>query len=188
MHRMLALKQKPARSPLPSRGRALLTALLLFLGISPLTALTAQPDDVSDAQHTQPAQALNRLQVISDEGLALVDLPLGAGERWCLAWNHSVTGIQVLDCYRYHEGRMVLERSHQPDFAAGLGHIPGRGVQESDGEGGYWIEKINEPVPGNRYLLRVGSASVDHRLLWNDTVISLSGAAAGERVMIQLQQ
>lgn len=81
---------------------------------------------------------------------------------------------------------MILERSHQPDFAAGLGHIPGRGTQKSDGKGGYWIENINEPVPGNRYLLRVGSASVDHRIIWNDSVISLSNSAAGERVTIQL--
>lgn len=117
----------------------------------------------------------------------MVDIPLNPGDRWCLAWNHSVTGIQVLDCYRYHEGRMVLERSHQPDFAAGLGHIPGRGTQQSDGEGGYWIEHIDEPVPGNRYLLRVGSTVVDHRIIWNDTVTSLSASAAGERVVIQLR-
>ena len=116
-----------------------------------------------------------------------MDIPILSGERWCLAWNHSVTGIKVRDCYRYQDGRMVLERSHQPDFAAGLGHIPGRGVQTSDGNGGYWIEHINEPVPGNRYLLRVGSMAVDHRILWNDTVTSLSTLAAGERVTIQLR-
>lgn len=80
----------------------------------------------------------------------------------------------------------MLERSHQPDFAAGLGHIPGRGVQVSDGEGGYWIEDIDEPVPGNRYLLRVGSKDVNHRIVWHDKVTSLSASVAGERVTIQL--
>nr|WP_245791836.1 DUF1850 domain-containing protein [Halomonas ilicicola] len=128
-----------------------------------------------------------RLQVVSSTNDKLVDIPIQPDEHWCLIWNHSVTGIRVADCYRYRQGRMVLVRSHQPDFAAGLGHIPGRGVQVSDGEGGYWIERIDEPVPGNRYLLRVGSRAVDHRLSHDGKLISLSALAAGERVIIRLQ-
>jgi hypothetical protein len=53
---------------------------------------------------------------------------------------------------------MVLVRAHLPDFAAGLDHIPGRGRQVSDGQGGYWILDIDEPVPGNAYVLRPGRA------------------------------
>ncbi|MGC3873421.1 DUF1850 domain-containing protein [Halomonas sp. GXIMD04776] len=128
-----------------------------------------------------------RLQVVSSSDTRLVDIPLQPGERWCLVWNHSVTGIRVADCYRYWQGKMVLERSHQPDFAAGLGHIPGRGVQTSDGEGGYWIEHIDEPVPGNGYLLRVGSMAVNHRLCHAGNIISLSALAAGEPVTVRLQ-
>ncbi|MBA2779058.1 DUF1850 domain-containing protein [Billgrantia kenyensis] len=128
-----------------------------------------------------------RLQVLSDDDTLLVELPMPEGERWCLEWNHSVTGIRVQDCYRHDQGRMVLERSHQPDFAAGLGHVPGRGRQVSDGQGGYWIEEINEPVAGNRYRLRVGSDRVDHRLLHEGRRISLSALAAGERVTIHLR-
>ncbi|WP_227368824.1 DUF1850 domain-containing protein [Halomonas sp. M20] len=138
---------------------------------------------ISGAAANEPA----RLQVVSSSNTALVDIPLQPGERWCLVWNHSVTGIQVEDCYRYRQGKMVLERSHQPDFAAGLGHIPGRGVQTSDGEGGYWIEHIDEPVPGNGYLLRVGSRAVNHRLSHAGNITSLSALAAGERVLIHLQ-
>lgn len=55
---------------------------------------------------------------------------------------------------------MVLMRSRQPDFAAGLGHIPGRGRQVSDGAGGYWIIDIDEPVPGDAYVLRPGAGPV----------------------------
>ncbi|QJR00684.1 DUF1850 domain-containing protein [Halomonas sp. PGE1] len=109
------------------------------------------------------------------------------GEAWCLEWNHSVAGFPVQDCYRHRDGLMVLERSHQPDFAAGLGHVPGRGRQVSDGEGGYWIEEIDEPVPGNRYRLRVGSPEVNHRLLHEGRRLSLSDQAAGERVTIHLR-
>lgn len=129
-----------------------------------------------------------QLEVVNRHDEIIARLPLEPGDDWCLAWNHSVEGFRVLDCYRYRGGRMVLERSHQPDFAAGLGHVLGRGIQTSDGAGGYWIENINEPVPGNRYLLRVGSPAVNHRLVYDDNVISLSALAAGERVRIQLHR
>ena len=74
-------------------------------------------------------------------------------------------------------------------FAAGLGHIYGRGEQVSDGEGGYWINAINEPVANNRYVLRVGSTAVNHRVVWpsnEHTTVSLSERAAGQRVTIEL--
>jgi hypothetical protein len=127
------------------------------------------------------------LEVTADNGRRIVSLPMPEGEAWCLEWNHSVAGFPVQDCYRHRDGLMVLERSHQPDFAAGLGHVPGRGRQVSDGEGGYWIEEIDEPVPGNRYHLRVGSPEVNHRLLHEGRRLSLSDQAAGERVTIHLR-
>ncbi|WP_258801563.1 DUF1850 domain-containing protein [Halomonas sp. DQ26W] len=127
-----------------------------------------------------------RLEVRGEDGRPILVLPMPEGERWCLEWNHSVTGIRVQDCYRHLAGKMVLERSHQPDFAAGLGHVPGRGRQVSDGQGGYWIEDIDEPVPGNRYRLRVGSPQVNHRLLYEERRLSISDQAAGERVIIHL--
>ncbi len=126
------------------------------------------------------------LEVVSCEHRVLVQHPLAADERWCIAWNHSVTQIPIRDCYVHRDGAMVLERSHQPDFAAGLGHVPGRGRQESDGQGGYWIEDILEPVPGDAYLLRVGSPAVDHRVLLEDGEFSLSRLVPGELVMIRL--
>ena len=78
--------------------------------------------------------------------------------------------------------------SHQPDFAAGLGHLEGRGIMKSDGQGGYWIVDINEPIPNNTLTLRVGSAAVDHRLQIRGKEISLSRLAAGQRVMLRLIQ
>ncbi len=132
--------------------------------------------------HAEPAV----LQVLDAADRPLAEFPVTPGERWCLHWNHSVAGFGVRDCYVLSAGRMVLKRSHQPDFAAGLGHIPGRGRQISDGAGGYWIEDIDEPVPDNRLVLRVGSTSVDHRLVMRDTTLSLSRLAAHERLVIQL--
>ncbi|CBV41411.1 DUF1850 domain-containing protein [Halomonas elongata] len=134
-------------------GRARGSALLLWLA----WALVSLPAQAACPEY--------ELRVSDAEGQPLVSLPMPEGAGWCLAWNHSVEGFAVHDCYRNVGGHMVLERSHLPDFAAGLDHIPGRGRQVSDGQGGYWIEDIDEPVPGDRYRLRVGAMRVDHRLV-----------------------
>ncbi|MFG6177582.1 DUF1850 domain-containing protein [Halomonas sp. THAF12] len=134
-------------------------------GLAPLSWLV-----LAMAMLTMVAPALaecpsHELRVRNAEGQLLVRLPMSEGDGWCLAWNHSVEGFTVHDCYRNIDGRMVLQRSHLPDFAAGLDHIPGRGHQVSDGQGGYWIEDLDEPVPGAAYRLRVGAMRVDHRLV-----------------------
>lgn len=136
-----------------------------------------------------PAVSSDHLQVVTEQGGMLLDIAAPPGTHWCIEWNHSVAKFPVLDCYQNADGAMQLERSHQPDFAAGLGHTIGRGEQVSDGEGGYWINAINEPVANNRYVLRVGSAAVNHRVVWPDgehAPVSLSEHAAGQRVSIQL--
>lgn len=122
------------------------------------------------------------LEVMDQSGRVLARV---AAQDWCVVWNHSVAGFEVRDCYVLRDGQMLLQRSHQPDFAAGLGHIPGRGVARSDGAGGYWIEDINEAVPGNCYRLRVGSETVNHRIVTDDRDISLSEIAAGESVILR---
>ena len=116
--------------------------------------------------------------------IARLAVPEGAG--WCVLWRHSVRGFEVSDCYENRGGQMVLTRAHLPDFAAGLDHVPGRGRQVSDGQGGYWILDIDEVVPGGAYILRPGGPEVDHRLQLGDRVVSLSAAAPRERVTIAL--
>lgn len=121
-----------------------------------------------------------------EDGTVIADMSVDEGEAWCLLWRHSVKGFEVSDCYLNLEGRMVLDRSHWPDVAAGLDHIPGRGRQISDGLGGYWIVDLNEAVPGNAYILRTGNAAVDHRLQVGDAIVSLSSIAPHARVKIAL--
>ncbi|MFT5988387.1 MAG: hypothetical protein ACI912_001892 [Marinobacter psychrophilus] len=160
-------------------AKRLQTALLLIC--LPLAGAGASP---------APAISSDRLQVVTEQGEILVDIAVIPGMRWCIEWNHSVKKFAVLDCYRNVAGVMQLERSHQPDFAAGLGHTVGRGEQVSDGEGGYWINEIDEPVVNNRYVLRVGANAVNHRVVWlvgdHRREVSLSDQASGQRVTVQL--
>jgi len=123
---------------------------------------------------------------ITADGRVAMTAPLGAAGRWCLVWNHSVTGIEVRDCFRAEGAGMVLETSHQPDFAAGLGPTPGRGTVVSDGAHGYRIEGIDMALPAAGLTLRVGAPRVGHRLAIDGRVLPLPEGLAGRRVTIRL--
>lgn len=128
------------------------------------------------------------LRVERTDGAALVEASAPAGANWCLWWRHSVTGGNVADCFTNDAGRMILVRSFLHDFAAGLGTVAGRGGRlVSAPEGGYWIEGIDEPIPGNALVLRVGAERVGHRLEIGGETHRLSSIAAGERVTIRLR-
>ena len=134
------------------------------------------------------AQAQEPFLRVLDGDELLLELPLAAESAWILRWNHSVTGVTVSDYYRWNSEAMLLTDSHTPAFDAGLGHIPGRGRQLSDGQNGYFILDIDEPVPTNAYILRVGSRRVDHRIVHGGRSYSLSELAAGKPVSIEVTQ
>lgn len=134
------------------------------------------------------AAPADTLVVTRENGDAIVRLDVPEGTGWCVLWNHSVKGFEVADCYENRAGHMVLVWSHLPDFAAGLDHILGRGRQVSDGQGGYFILDIDEPVHGDAYILRPGLGGVDHRMQVGDTVVSLSALAPRARVRIALMK
>ncbi|WP_231592363.1 DUF1850 domain-containing protein [Pelagovum pacificum] len=134
-----------------------------------------------------PAGA-DALTATLEDGTEIARFEVPEGGEWCVLWNHSVKGFPVSDCYENQAGRMVLVDAHLPDFAAGLDHIPGRGRQVTDGQGGYFILDINEPVPGNAYILRPGAGPVDHRLQVGDSIVSLSAVAPRQRVRIALKR
>lgn len=135
-----------------------------------------------------PAGADQLVVTLADTGRELARLRVAEGGRWSVLWHHSVAGYEVEDVYQDRGGVMTLVRSHMPDYGAGLGHIPGRGRETADGEHGYWVEDIDEPVPGNAYVLRPGRAAVNHRIRTASDEISLSAMAEHQRVRIALIQ
>lgn len=148
------------------------TALLLFVCAALAAPTAGRAETLVATRLSDMAQVLR------------ADLPRGA--EACILWRHSVRGFEVADCYRNIDGALVLMHSHWADAAAGLDHIPGRGRMLSDGRGGYVIAEIHEAVPGNAYILRPGTMQVDHRLMLGETIVSLSAAAAQDRLRIAL--
>lgn len=132
---------------------------------------------------SEPASYHLEARRIDQQLIIQVPLP---DNSWCMHWHHSVAGFLVQDCYKTDRGELLLYSSHQPDFAAGLGHFTGRGVQRNDPRGGYIIDEINEPVPDNSYWIRVGSNKVNHRIVTTDIDFNLSTVAAGELINIRL--
>jgi hypothetical protein len=126
------------------------------------------------------------LAVVGGEGDPILTVDLPPDGRWCLVWNHSVTGIEVADCFRAGPGGMVLESSHQPDFAAGLGDLPGEGRVRSDGAGGYVIEGLSRPVPEAGLALRRGGPAVAQRFLVDGRTLPLPPGPRGERLLVRL--
>lgn len=131
---------------------------------------------------------VSRLDVVDEGGDVLTTLPIRNDDTWCLLWNHSVAGFTVSDCFVIQNDILLLYSSHQPDFAAGLGYLDGRGKLASDGHGGYLISDINEPVPANALVLRVGSMAVNHRVLYKGKETSLSQMAAGQQITLRLSR
>lgn len=126
------------------------------------------------------------LEMVTEDGRVHLRLALEPGQRWCLLWNHSVTGFTVRDCFAWRPPVLLLTDSHQPDFAAGLGHIEGRGELRAAAGGGYLIEGIDQPMPGNALPLRVGSERVDHRIELEGRMHSLSAGHAGHRIVLRV--
>jgi len=133
-----------------------------------------------------PCVAQGVLVVETPAGLVLGQLPFEPGQEICLRWSHSVTGGPVADCFANKDGTLRLNRSYLHDFAAGLGEVAGRGTLRSASGGGYWIEDINEAIPGNALRLRVGAPRVGHVLIDGTTRLNLSARAAGARVILRL--
>lgn len=134
------------------------------------------------------AGGMSRLDAVDQDGNVLTTIPIRNDDTWCLLWNHSVAGFTVSDCFVIQNDILLLYSSHQPDFAAGLGYLEGRGKLASDGQGGYLITDIHEPVPANALVLRVGSMAVNHRVLYKGKETSLSRMAAGQQITLRLSR
>lgn len=125
------------------------------------------------------------LRVTTSDGV-IASIPMPDGSEICLSWAHSVTNGAVADCFVNRSGTLVLDRAYLHDFAAGLGEVAGRGTITPAIVGGYWISGMNDALRDNRLTLRIGPASVGHRLDWAGGHVPLSELAPNTRAVLHL--
>lgn len=97
------------------------------------------------------------LVVLGPEGEELMRLSLRGDPTWEVRWTDRATGTSVRDVFALRDGRMVLTDALTPRLdVAGLEGRLERGELRDDGDGGYWIAGIDEPIAGGRYTLEIG--------------------------------
>jgi hypothetical protein len=146
----------------------------------PLAAAVTLAGAVAAAPATGAA-----LVVIDRESGVAESVPLASDGRWCLIWNHSVTGVEVTDCFRTEGEGMVLETSRYRDVAAGLGESPGAALAP-DGDGGYVLSGLERPAPETGLVLRRAGAAVAQRIRVGGVERPLPDGRVGARVVIRL--
>ena len=113
-------------------------------------------------------------------GSPLLVVPLQPGERFTLHYYHSVENAPIWEEHSLDaEGRIFIEEERYLKFGAGMGRMPGVGrmVRRGDYE---VIEDMH--MPTGDFILRVGSAGVDHTIIWRGHRKNLSAVAPHEAV------
>jgi hypothetical protein len=120
-------------------------------------------------------------------GEVIARVPLRGDPTWEVRWQHSVAGIVVRDVFAWRDGQMFLTDTLTPQLdVAGLGHTPGRGELRDDGEGGYWIADLDQPIRGNAYWVRIGSVHAPTVLVHGNREFRLSERHPGVRARIEV--
>lgn len=107
---------------------------------------------------------------------------LPTGDGFTLRFVHSVDRLPVEDTYQVRDGSLVLTSTRLIQFGAGMGQVSDAGVGRADGP--WWrIDELDRPV--GDLTVRVGSASVDHRLRHRGGELALSRCWAAQRVTLR---
>lgn len=120
---------------------------------------------------------------LSVDGEHLGHLPLAEGERFTIAYVHSIDHLPIEENIEVREDTLVVDSTRLRQFGAGMGHIPGEGNGRADGE--WWVIEDMERDIGPEVAVRVGAPSVDHRVRTPDAEVRLSPCLATRRVLIE---
>lgn len=110
-----------------------------------------------------------------DGGAPLLVLPLEAGEPFTIHYYHSVENAPIWEVHTLDQtGRIFVEEERYLKYGAGMGKMPGVGRMVTRGP--YEVIE-NMHLPTGDFVLRIGSAGVDHTVIWRDTRTNLSAMA-----------
>ncbi|HDR16253.1 MAG TPA: DUF1850 domain-containing protein [Desulfobacteraceae bacterium] len=118
-------------------------------------------------------------------GAPVVRIPLSWDEKFEICYMHSVDIKPVCEVFSLKkEHGVFLEEMYFVMFGAGMGHWEGHGQVVGDGE---WtrIEEIEKPV--GKFLLRVGSRGVDHKLITGRREVNLTDLAEGKILEVHME-
>lgn len=108
-------------------------------------------------------------------GPPLARLWLAPGETFTIRYYHSVENAPIWETHSVDaQGRIYIEEERYLKFGAGMGKMPGVGRMVRRGP--YEVIEAMHMPTGN-FVLRIGSAGVDHTLIYRGREINLSALA-----------
>jgi len=108
-------------------------------------------------------------------GAPLAVIWLAPGETFTIRYNHSVEEAPIWETHSVDaRGDIFIEEERYLKFGAGMGKMPGIGHMVRRGP--YEVIE-NMHMPTGDFVLRIGSPSVDHTLIWPHGQIRLSAKA-----------
>ncbi len=121
-----------------------------------------------------------------DGGTALLVLPMRPGERFTLRYVHSVEGAPIWEVHSVDaSGTLFVEEERYSKFGAGMGKTPGVGRMVRRGPYEV-IEEMHRPT--GDFVLRVGSPSVAHTVIWRGHRVNLSEQVPHQAVRFQARR
>ncbi|MEA1921391.1 MAG: DUF1850 domain-containing protein [Pseudomonadota bacterium] len=151
-----------------------LLLLLWAIGLQPISGLAAGLD-------TGPQLVVSHFSTAK----VIASLKVESGDKFTIRYIHSVDKTPIFEEFRLdREKGLVLEKTWFTMFGAGLGHWPGHGKLSQDSE---WITIDNIEQPLDSFILRIGSPSVGHTIIYHDQEINLSRLAPGARAWVEFK-
>jgi len=133
---------------------------------------------------TAPSRLLLTI-TLRNGGELVFAAPIEPDERFTLYYVHSVDQAAVWETHSIDaRGNIYVEEERCVMFGAGMGHRPGHGTLTAR-DGRQVIEGIHELV--NPFVLRVGSAGVNHTITLRGQRIRLSSVIPGRAVVISCE-